>query len=154
VPHEIVVAFAEGSSQSAVEHALRDAGGVQARKSDFGGHYLVRLEEGIDEDLAVERLRGMREVGYAERNGVARAFLVPNDEFYRLQWHMRLIGAERTWDIQKGDPSVVVAVVDTGIAYEDFGAFRRAPDWGSTSFVTGFNTFTRDSHANDDNFHG
>lgn len=154
VPGEIVVAFATATSQSAVEHALRDVGGQGARKSDFGGHYLVRLEDGVDEELAVTRLRGMREVAYAERNGVARAFLNPNDEFFRYQWHMRQIGAERTWDIQKGDPSVVVAVIDTGIAYEDFGAFRKAPDWGGTTFVTGFNVLTRNEHANDDNAHG
>jgi serine protease len=67
---------------------------------------------------------------------------------------MRMVGAERTWDIQRGDPSVVVAVLDSGIAYEDFGPFRKAPDFGSTQFVTGFNVFTRGSHANDDNFHG
>src|SRR5688500_11319921 len=123
-PGEIVVAFATATSQSAVEHALRDVGGVQARKSDFGGHYLLRIEDGLDEDAAVARLRGMREVEWAERNGLARAFLTPNDQFFSNQWHMRLIGAERTWDIQTGDPSVVVAVIDTGIAYEDFGAFR------------------------------
>ena len=58
------------------------------------------------------------------------------------------------WDIQKGDPSVAVAVLDTGVAYEDFGPFRKAPDFGGTVFLTGFNVFTRDSHANDDNFHG
>jgi len=47
-----------------------------------------------------------------------------------------------------------VAVIDTGIAYEDFGAFRKAPDWGNTQFVTGLNVLTRTEHANDDNFHG
>jgi len=96
----------------------------------------------------------MPEVEYAEPNGIARAYLSPNDQFYRYQWHMRLIGAERTWDIQRGDPSVVVAVLDTGIAYEDYGRFRKAPDWGPTPFVTGFNVFDGSSHANDDNFHG
>ena len=39
--------------------------------------------------------------------------------------------AERTWAIQKGSSSVVVAVLDTGVAFEDFGPFRKAPDWGS-----------------------
>ncbi len=154
MPGEIVVAFAEGSSQSAVEHAARDVGGIYVRKSPYGGTYLVRLADGFDEDAAVARLRGMPEVAFAERNGVARAFLAPNDEFYSYQWNMRMIGAERTWDIQRGDPSVVVAVLDTGIAYEDFGAFRRAPDWGATAFATGFNVYTRDSHANDDEGHG
>lgn len=154
VPGELIVAFSEGSSQAAVEHAMRDVGGVAARKSQFGGHYLVQLEDGLDVESAVARLRQMREVEYAEPNGVLRAFFSPNDRFFMNQWHMKLIGAERTWDIQKGDPSVVVAVVDTGIAYEDFGVFRKAPDWGDTQFVTGFNSFNRDSHANDDNYHG
>jgi serine protease len=45
-------------------------------------------------------------------------------------------------------------VLDTGIAYEDFGPFRRAPDFGSTTFVPGFDFINNDSHANDDNFHG
>ncbi len=154
MPGEIVVAFGEGSSQSAVEHAMRDVGGVRARKSQFGGHYLMTLEDGLDVETAVSRLHGMREVEYAEANGVARAFLSPNDRYWENQWNMRQIGAERTWDIQTGDPSVVVAVLDTGIAYEDFGPFAKAPDWGGTTFVTGFNVYTGSSHANDDNFHG
>ncbi len=96
----------------------------------------------------------MSEVEYAEPDGVVRAHFTPNDERYNLQWHLKMIGAERMWDIQKGDPSVAVAVLDTGVAYEDFGPFRKAPDFGGTVFLPGFNVFTRDTHANDDNFHG
>src|SRR5688572_2895788 len=59
VPGEVVALFATAASQSAVEHALRDVGGVQARRSEFGGYYLLRLAEGVDEDAAVARLRGM-----------------------------------------------------------------------------------------------
>jgi serine protease len=102
----------------------------------------------------------MPEVEYAEPNGVVRAFqaggsrFTPNDRLFPLQWHMRMVDAERTWAIQKGDPAVVVAVLDTGIAYEDFGRFRKAPDFGTTTFVTGLNVLNGSSHANDDNFHG
>jgi len=96
----------------------------------------------------------MPEVEFAEPNGRMWAHRPPNDDLYRYQWNMRLLDAERTWEIQTGDPSVVVAVLDTGIAYEDFGPFRKAPDWGDTQFVGGHNVFTGDSHANDDNFHG
>ena len=65
-----------------------------------------------------------------------------------------MLDAERTWDIQKGDPSVVVAILDTGIAYEDFGPYRKAPDFGATVFVQGHDFINDDTHANDDNFHG
>lgn len=154
VPGEVIVAFGTTYSQSLSDRAIRDAGGVRARRSQFGGHYLVTLGEGVDVPEAVARFRSMPEVEYAEPNGIARACFSPNDRLFQYQWNMKLIGAERTWDIQKGDPSVVVAVIDTGVAYEDYGPFRKAPDWGSATFATGWNAFSRDSHANDDNFHG
>jgi serine protease len=67
---------------------------------------------------------------------------------------MRMVNAPRTWAIQKGLSSVIVAVVDSGVAFEDYGPFRKAPDWGDTVFVPGWNVFSNDSHANDDAFHG
>jgi len=153
-PGELIVGFATTSSQAAVEHVVREIGGAGLRRSLFGGRYLVTLEAGQDVPAALARLRAMPEIEYAEPNGIVRAYFSPNDPAYKYQWHMRLIGAERTWDIQRGDPSVVVAILDTGIAYEDYGPFRKAPDWGSTSFVAGFNALDGSSHANDDNFHG
>jgi serine protease len=99
-------------------------------------------------------------VAWAEPNYVARTSqagagrFVPNDEFYRFQWNLRMVDAERTWGIQRGDRTVAVAVLDTGVAYEDFGPFRKAPDWGNTVFLPGFDFVNRDSHANDDEGHG
>ena len=153
-PGEVIVRFETAAELSTVEKAVRDVGGVRARHSRTGGHWLVTLPAGASVAEAVARFRAMREVDYAEPNGTLRAFLSPNDPLFRAQWHMRLIGAERTWDIQRGNPSVAVAVIDTGVAYEDFGPFRKAPDWGGTVFLTGLNVLTGTSHANDDNFHG
>src|SRR5207344_697499 len=70
------------------------------------------------------------------------------------------VGAERTWGIQKGQSSVAVAVLDTGVAYEDYGdpntgqQFRKAPDWGDTRFLPGYDFFNGDTHPNDDEGHG
>lgn len=52
------------------------------------------------------------EVAYDTRGRLA---YVPNDPLYPSQWHMSHIQANLAWDTEKGDPSVVVAVVDTGI---------------------------------------
>jgi len=153
-PGEVIVRFESAAELSTVEKAVRDVGGVQARRSRRGGHWLVTLRSGASVPEAVARFSAMREVSYAEPNGTLSAFFSPNDRLFQAQWHMRLIGVERTWDIQRGDPSVAVAVVDSGVAYEDFGPFRKAPDWGGTVFLQGFNVATGSSHANDDNFHG
>ena len=54
----------------------------------------------------------------------------------------------------RASPRSVVAVIDTGIAYEDFGPYRKAPDWGNTVFVQGYDFVNADTHANDDESHG
>jgi hypothetical protein len=82
----------------------------------------------------------MPEVEYAEPNGILRhtqaTTFKPDDALYRFQWNLAQMGAERTWGIQKGKPSVAVAVLDSGVAYEDYDdprtgqAFRKAPGLG------------------------
>jgi serine protease len=151
---------------------MHEAGGRRARRSAFGFRYLLGLDEGFEIADALDRLRTMPGVDFAEPNGTMRAFqcltpsasssatpqrvgyFTPRDPFYNLQWNFRMLDSERMWGIQKGDPSVAVAVLDTGIAYEDFGRFRKAPDFGGTVFLPGHDFVNNSDHANDDNFHG
>jgi len=156
-PGEVIVAFDSAADDARIEATVLRVGGVRARRSRFESRYLVTLEPGASTTRAVDELREMPEVAWAETNGVMSAFVSsfkPDDPLFGFQWHMRLIGAERTWAIQKGDPSVGVAILDTGIAFEDFGPFRKAPDFEGTVFLEGFNALDGSAHANDDNFHG
>jgi serine protease len=167
---EVIVKFREGTSSATAQAAIEQSGGRAARYSRYASHMLVTLDAGTTVPEALGQLRAMPGVAYAEPNRVARALggevktladeLNPNDTFFIHQWHMRQVGAARTWGIQKGSAGVVVAVLDTGIAFEDWGPFRKAPDWGDTvfvpgrNFVSGPNLTPGDTHANDDNFHG
>ncbi len=150
----VIVQFKEAVGERQAERCVSDAGGGRASRSAFGARYVVEPMAGLDAPALIDRFRSMPEVEFAEIDAPVRAHFTPNDERFALQWHLKKLGAERTWDIQKGDPSVAVAVLDSGVAYEDFGPYRKAPDFGGTVFLQGFNVFTRDSHANDDNFHG
>jgi serine protease len=106
----------------------------------------------------------MDEVDYAEVNGIVRKSDLqtfhPNDPRLDIQWNFRMIGTERMWAIQKGKPNVAIAILDTGIAYEDYAdpvtkqQFRKAPDWDGTVFLPGFDFINGDSHPNDDEGHG
>jgi serine protease len=98
-------------------------------------------------------------VEYAELNYYATISFVPDDTFFRYQWNLSDpasggIGVEAAWDIQTGDPNVIVAVLDTGVAYEDFERFKQAPDLAGTRFVPGYDFVNDDSHPNDDHGHG
>jgi len=158
VPDQVIVQFRREANDADVSRVTREAGAARVRAGRFGGRYLVTLDAGFTIAEALDRLRERPEVEYAEPNAIFRASqarrMTPNDTLFSFQWHMELIDAPRTWAIQTGDRSVVVAVLDTGIAYEDFGPFRKAPDFGTTVFVAGFDFINNDTHPNDDNFHG
>ena len=53
-----------------------------------------------------------------------------------------------------GGTGVVVAVLDTGVAYENRGRFRRSPDFLTSQFVRGYDVVERDPYPNDQNGHG
>jgi serine protease len=60
---------------------------------------------------------------------------------------------EDAWDISDGS-GVVVAVVDTGVAYENYDRYTQATDLADTTFVPGYDFANSDSHPNDDHSHG
>lgn len=47
-----------------------------------------------------------------------QAQIVPDDPSYPKQWALRMIDAEHAWDLETGDPLLVVAVVDTGVVLD------------------------------------
>ncbi len=98
----------------------------------------------------VEKFKGRNDVIYAEPNYIAYALMVPNDPYYKYQWHLDNptyggIQMEEAWDISAG-AGVTVAVVDTGI--------RKGTDLANTCFVTGYDYVNKDTDPTDDNGHG
>ena len=161
---EVIVAFREGTDKRDMDRALRDGGARELLRSRAERWMLVRLDPGVGVDEAVRAFSRQPEVLYAEPNGIVRttqaATLTPDDRFYKYQWNLKQINAERTWGIQKGKTGVAVAVLDTGVAFEDYAdpvthqQFRKGPDWGDTVFLPGRDFVNQDDHANDDEYHG
>lgn len=54
-------------------------------------------------------------VEFAEPDYIRVAYFEPNDPLFGSQWDMTLIGMPSYWEFEKGDPGVVIAVLDTGI---------------------------------------
>ena len=132
--------------------------------SDFGLTFeATALEAETKEELArvphgrmneiLERLSHDKRVEIAEPLGRVRAMFVPNDPLFKEQWHMERIGASKAWDFASGR-GVTVAVVDTGIACENYGPFMKGTDLADTECVSGWNLVTKNEHANDDQGHG
>lgn len=111
----------------------------------------------------ITQLRHRADVEFAEPNYIAHTFAAPNDPFFNAQWHFDNpayggVNAKAAWDSSQGS-GVIVAVIDTGIAYENytqsfFSRYYQAPDLASTCFVGGYDFVNNDTHPNDDNSHG
>ena len=64
---------------------------------------------------AAQTLQRLPEVRHAEPNRVLQALRTPNDHLYPLQWHYGAMRLPTAWNLSVGDPSVVAAVIDSGI---------------------------------------
>ncbi len=115
----------------------------------------IEIVSGVISDFAgvLARLARDPRVEYAEPLARVHAMFVPNDPEMKQQWHMSRINAERAWDFGIGR-GVTVAVVDTGIACEDYGPFKKGTDLNATECVPGWNFVAGNDHANDDQGHG
>src|SRR3954469_9249002 len=120
---------------------------------------------------AVKRLRNERGVRYAVPNNSAHASGAgPNDpgigaeptQWQNLQWNFSGpfgVDAPDAWQQAiaaraPGGRGAVVAVLDTGVAYENRGRFRRNPDLYAARFTKPYDFVGRDHHPNDENGHG
>lgn len=72
----------------------------------------------------------------------------PNDPLFRYQWNLRTLQIPAAWAVSRGE-GAVVAVLDTGVAYENRGRYRQAPDLAGTRFVAGWDFVDGDPHPND-----
>lgn len=122
---------------------------------------------GMTVSTLLNEYRDRADVEYAEPNYIATAFYVPNDQYYPVQWNFDNaqnggVEAEQGWDVSSGN-GVVVAVIDTGVAYENYQQggwfwgqtnYYQAPDLAGTNFVAGYDFVNDDTHPNDDEGHG
>ena len=131
VPGEVIVKFLDSASKATVA-----AAGGQMIKSFAGGEERVqhlKLNKGENVEDALERYRHSPAIEYAEPNYIHQLAAIPNDTKFSSLWGLHNTGqnvnetvgvadvdidAPEAWDITTGSSNVIIAVIDSGIAYD------------------------------------
>ncbi len=108
-------------AEASVERLVAVLGARLVRRTSAGSLVLevpsTFADAGGREALAAAaRLAAEAGVVFAEPDWIVRACGIPNDPDYGRQWNLDGIGAPSAWDVTTGSPSVVVGVLDSGIA--------------------------------------
>ena len=96
---------------------------LPAGAPDLSGYFVVTFNPAlatVTQALAAYRASPL--VKSAQSIGMHPLHAVPNDGNYPQQWHLNQtndkdLDAPEAWDIETGDPSVIVAVLDSGVRY-------------------------------------
>ena len=162
VPDEVIVRYAEGTGGGVAAQVAEEAGaepvaGLPGRSEQ------LRIEDGDSVRETIAELRNDPKVVYAVPNWHAHAAAeVPNDPGVKYQWNFFSeygINVVEAWTLAEGRGApagrgAVVAVLDSGVAYERHGRYRRAPDLRRKTFVHPWDFIQRDGHPNDVYGHG
>jgi serine protease len=169
VPHEVIVGYRVGATMSTDELRMvaRRSVAAPAPRSR-----LLTLPRGESVTAAIARLRRQPGVAYAQPDYIAHTAgaFYPNDPgrshqpqgWERLQWNFMPttgVNAPEAWanllaDHRAGGKGVVVAVLDTGVAYRRWKQFYPSPDFGRTRFVAPYDFVAHNRYPLDRNGHG
>jgi len=169
-PEQILVRYAPTRPQARATAAR--AVGASGPGAASTGTRLVRIPRGVRLASALRRIRARPGVVWAVPDFIAHASggWIPNDtgtggaagDWQQLQWNFVGpfgVNAPEAWTNVAaaggwGGRGVIVAVLDTGVAYANRGPFRRSPDFSPHEFVQGYDFVGKNPFPNDRNGHG
>jgi serine protease len=169
---QVIVKYAAQASRAQTAAVQQATGtGAAGTPAPAPQTQVLAIRDGDTVRHTVHELDRQPGVEYAVPNYVAHAAgLVPNDPgrarqpggWQLTQWNFLAgagVDAPTGWAnlVAAGAPGgrgVTVAVLDTGVAYENRGRFRRSPDLGAASFVPGYDFVASDTRPDDENGHG
>lgn len=115
---EVIIKFKPMISSQAIEQMEKTSSLVSLNmlETDEGKIVHYKIPEGKKVEELVKHYNGLANVEWAEPNYYYYPTSIPTDSYYDYyQWNLINLNLEAAWDLEKGDQSVIVAVLDTGV---------------------------------------
>lgn len=118
-PGKVIVRF-RGGVAGARDASMRAVGATGLYTPSHANFEIMRIDPEADAEAVAAELMQRPDVEYAQAAYRVYPYFTPNDPLYTNQWNFSAIGMEQAWDINQGaSNAIVVAVLDTGVAYEN-----------------------------------
>ena len=174
VPGQLVVSYEHGTSIDRQE-AIAEASGVTPGQQVSPTAQVVKLRPGQSAASAMSKLKGSGDVAHAVPNRIAHMVGAvtwqPNDigrtgraagGWLTSQWNFSSnsgVGAMPAWGNllgagRPGGRGVKIAVIDSGVAFTNWGKFKRSPDFTTTTFADPYDFVAGNRFPLDRNGHG
>ncbi len=172
VPGQVVVGYSSGSTAAVAADATKRMGMRQVASAATPRAHVLKVPRGQTVSSTVSRLRHQPGVAYVVPNYIAHIAgdWTPDDrgrgnaagDWQALQWNFLPasgVNAPQAWanlraDHRPGGRGVVVAVLDTGVAYRNWHQFRESPDFATTKFVDPYDFVANNAFPLDREGHG
>ena len=125
--------FDKISDRFAVSSITRQFPGSESRSAELARYYRVNIESGTLEE-AIKAYGNHPLVERVEPIGIHAMYATPSDFYYSYQWHLNQasdhdIDAPGAWDIEAGNTSIILAILDSGTRYyhPDLGGVNASP---------------------------
>ena len=140
LPGRVIVKFRDGVPAASRLSALSATSPTASisQRPDYANFDVVQIDPSEDPAAVARGFAQQPDVEYAQPAHRVHAQFVPNDPLYKkYQWNLPLIGMERAWDIQpQAGSSIIVAVIDTGVAYSNATLTATLPALGASACST------------------
>jgi len=112
-PDKIIVKYKSHLNTSDIR-SVQARAGFNARELTTHIH-VVSVNPGKSITQSIAEAENDPDVEYAEPDYLRSVSIVPDDPYYSNQWALADIETPGAWDLSQGDPSVKIAIIDTGI---------------------------------------